>query len=260
MSDDGHVRVEIRDTVASITFDRPSARNAMTWSMYEQLANGVAEIERQHANLRVVVLRGTHGSFVSGTDIAQFTGFTSGDDGVAYEHRLESIVSRFEALPLPTIAAIEGHAAGAGFILAAVCDLRIATPDARFGAPIARTVGNCLSVANHARLVAHLGPSRTKALLMTGAFMGADEAKAAGFLLEIVPADRMALRIDQLAAGVAALAPITLRATKIAVARVLRAQAAVPDDEMVREAYGSRDFREGVTAFVEKRPPRWEGR
>lgn len=260
MSADGVVRLEIDRQTAHIIFDRPEARNAMTWAMYGQLAGAIEELERQRAGVRVVVLRGTGGTFVSGTDIAQFTDFTSGDDGVTYERRLESIVGRLEALPLPTIAAVEGHATGAGLILAAVCDIRLCTPGARFGAPIARTVGNSLSLANHARLVALLGPSRTKAMLMTGSFMTADDAKTAGFVLEVVGADTMPARLNDLAIAVASLAPITLRATKAAVAAVLAGQGPAGGEEIVREAYASRDFREGVTAFLEKRSPRWEGR
>jgi enoyl-CoA hydratase/carnithine racemase len=254
----------MRGAAAFLTFDRPAARNAMTWAMYEQLARAVEELEARRDVVRVVVLRGAGASFVSGTDIAQFTEFRSGDDGLAYERRLEAIVARLEALPLPTIAAIEGHAAGAGLILATVCDIRICTPSARFGVPIARTVGNSLTVANHARLVSQLGASRTKALLMTAGFMTAGEASAAGFVLEVVPDERWTARVDELAATVAALAPITLRATKRAVAAVQTTVLAAPtrdvDEEIIRDAYASRDFREGVTAFLEKRAPRWEGR
>ena len=260
MSADGVVRLEIDGQTAHIIFDRPEARNAMTWAMYGQLAGAIEELERQPTGVRVVVLRGTGGTFVSGTDIAQFSDFTTGDDGVTYERRLESILGRLEALPLPTIAAVEGHATGAGLILAAVCDIRICAAGARFGAPIARTVGNSLSIANHARLVAQLGPSRTKALLMTGGFMTADDAKTAGFVLEIVRAEAMLSRLTELAIAVASLAPITVRATKAAVAAVLAGQGPAGGEEIVREAYASRDFREGVTAFLEKRSPRWEGR
>ena len=162
----GTVRYEIREAIARITFDRPGARNAMSWAMYDQLAECLTSIEADPA-VRVTELRGSGGHFVSGTDITQFESFSSGDDGVAYEARLETILRQLESLRIPTVAVVQGYAAGAGLLFAAACDIRICTPDAMFSAPIARTVGNTLSLASVARLVAHLGASRTKWLLMT---------------------------------------------------------------------------------------------
>ena len=110
MSAGGTVRFERRGATAVITFDRPSARNAMTWSMYEQL-EAILDRVRGERDLRVAVLRGAGGHFVAGTDIAQFVDFRSGDDGVAYERRLEAVLSKLESLPVATIAAVEGSAA-----------------------------------------------------------------------------------------------------------------------------------------------------
>jgi enoyl-CoA hydratase/carnithine racemase len=210
-------------------------------------------------SLRVVVLRGTGGNFVAGTDISQFVEFESGDDGVAYEQRLEGILTKLESLPVVTVGAVEGYAAGGGLALAAACDLRVAAPDAQFGAPIARTLGNCLSMGNYARLVAALGAARTKAMLLTAEFMSADEARALGFVLRVLEPHAFDRELEMLSARLASLAPLTLQVTREAVRRIVRLSAAEGDD-LVRRVYASRDFREGVAAFVEKRTPRWEGR
>jgi enoyl-CoA hydratase/carnithine racemase len=257
-ADSGHVRYERRGTTAFITFDRPSARNALTWSMYEQLASILERLETSH-ELRVVVLRGAGGSFVAGTDIAQFTDFTSADDGVEYERRLETVVGRLEALPIPTIAVVEGHAVGGGLALASVCDLRICTLDARFSVPIARTVGNCLSTANCARLVMHLGVARTKQLLFLGESLSASDALSAGFVVDAVEPAVLDSRVEELCARIASHAPVTLRVTKEAMRRIV-ASVASDGEDLTRNAYGSRDFHEGVAAFLGKRAPNWEGR
>lgn len=252
----GIVRLEQRGPVATITFDRPNARNAMTWAMYEQLGEAVERIE-SNRDVRVAVLRGAGGHFVAGTDISQFTEFKSGDDGVAYENRLESIVARLEQMRVATIAAVEGFAVGAGLVLAAACDLRIASPTARFGVPIARTVGNALSMINYARLVALLGASRTKAMLITTDFMSAEEARAIGFVAAIVEETAFDSELDSLAARISTYSPITIQCTKEAIRRIMSAS---DGDDLVQRAYGSNDFHEGVAAFVEKRAPKWEGR
>lgn len=259
MSADGAVHYEKRGVVARITFDRPGARNAMTWAMYDQFTTALDQLASDDA-LRVAELRGAHGHFVAGTDIAQFESFSSGDDGVAYERRLESVVDQLEATRVPTVAVVQGHAAGAGLLFAAACDIRICTPDARFSAPIARTVGNTLSLASLTRLVAHMGPARTKLLVMTAGVIEAEEARGIGFVSAVVDPLRLEQHVQDLLAKLSELAPLTLRATKRLLRRVLYSPAAGEGDDVLREIYGSRDFREGVNAFREKRPPSWEGR
>lgn len=256
--DTGTVRFERRGAIALVTFDRPAARNAMTWAMYEQLGDVLDAIDADAA-IRVAVLRGAGGCFVAGTDISQFAGFTTGDDGVAYERRLESVVARLERLRVPTIAVVEGHAMGGGLVLAAACDLRLCSPDARFGVPIARTVGNCLSMTNYARLSMLLGVSRTKQLVFTAEALTASEALARDFVLEVVQPAELDGRVEARCAQLAAMAPVTLRVTREAIARIVAAVAAEGDD-LVRQAYGSHDFHEGVAAFIARRAPRWEGR
>jgi enoyl-CoA hydratase/carnithine racemase len=252
--------MEVRGSAAHVTFDRPAARNAMTMAMYAQLRDCLAELSRE-PGVRVVVFRGGGGAFVAGTDIAHFTGFTSAEHGVGYERTMEEVVRTLETLPIPTVAVVEGAAVGGGLILAAACDLRICTPDARFGMPIARTVGHGLSVANYARLVAHLGPGRTKAMLFLAELLGAEDARAAGFVHEVVDKDALDDAVEALCRRIASHAPLTLRVTKEAVDRVLaRARPDEDDAELLRRVYGSRDFRAGVRAFLEKGAPEWEGR
>ena len=255
---EGVVRYKRRDATAVITFDRPSARNAMTWRMYNQLDEALDRVAAD-SDVRVALLRGAGGHFVAGTDITQFAGFRSGDDGIAYEEQLEVVIAKLESIRVATIAAVQGSAVGAGLVLAAACDLRVATPNARFGVPIARTVGNCLSMPNYARLVAALGPSRTKAMLLTTDLMPAEEARASGFVAAIVEPDAFDAQIDALCSRIATYAPLTIQATKEAVRRVV-SRSMVDGDDLLLRAYGSNDFREGVAAFIEKRAPQWEGR
>jgi enoyl-CoA hydratase/carnithine racemase len=249
---------ERRGAVASITFNRPEARNAMTWEMYDALYQCCEEVDADE-NVRVLVLRGAGGkAFVAGTDIKQFLEFESGEDGVVYERRMERILGRLERVSKPTVAVIDGYAIGGGLAIAAVSDLRVCTPEAKFGMPIARTLGNCLSVENYARLVALLGPARTKALVFTARMFSAEEALAAGLATEVVERKELEGRVEELCAELASHAPITLRVTKEVVRRLTLAR--LPDaDDLVIETYGSADFREGVEAFVEKRRPRWQG-
>ncbi len=254
----GRVRLDREGVVARLTFDRPRARNAMTWAMYDELADALGRLEADD-EVRVAVLRGAGGSFVAGTDISQFTDFESGDDGLAYEARIDEVLGRLEALPVPTLAVVEGYAVGGGLALATACDLRVCTPDARFGMPIARTVGNCLSMANCARLVAHLGPARTKELIFLAGYLEAREAREIGFVVDVVEEALLDERVEALCERIAEHAPVTLRVTKEAIRRILEAMESDGDD-LVRRAYGSRDFRDGVRAFLEKETPEWEGR
>jgi enoyl-CoA hydratase/carnithine racemase len=255
---DEELLFERRGPAAVITFNRPQARNAMTFAMYEALYAYCDEIDADD-EVRVLVLRGAGGrAFVSGTDIRQFLDFDSGRTGVEYEAEIDRYVGRLDRLRKPAIALVEGYAVGAGLAIASACDLRVCTPDAQFGLPIARTLGNCLSMAGYARLVAILGEARAKDVVFTARMVGADEALAAGLVSAVVPADEIEAHVFDLAERVAGHAPITLRVTKEALRRIREAN--VPDGaDLVAEAYGSEDFRAGVAAFLEKRRHTWTG-
>jgi enoyl-CoA hydratase/carnithine racemase len=250
---------ERRGATAHVIFNRPGARNAMTWEMYDALFACCEEADADES-VRVVVLRGAgEKAFVAGTDIKQFLEFKSGEDGISYEERMERVIGRLERVRKPTVAVVDGYAIGGGLSIAAVCDLRLCTPDAKFGIPIAHTLGNCLSIENYARLMALIGPARTKELILTARTFSAEEALAAGLATKIVPVSELDERVDELCASLESHAPITMRITKEAVRRLQFAE--LPDaEDLVRETYGSEDFHEGVSAFVEKRRPIWRGR
>jgi enoyl-CoA hydratase/carnithine racemase/carbonic anhydrase/acetyltransferase-like protein (isoleucine patch superfamily) len=255
----GAVRYARQGQVAYLTFDRPERRNAMTWTMYEQLYQGCEAIDSD-PEVRVAVLRGAGGkAFIAGTDIAQFLEFESADDGVAYEARIERIVQRLEAVKRPTVAVVEGYAVGGGLTIAAACDIRLCTPDAKFGIPVARTLGNCLSMANYSRLLTLIGASQAKNLLLGAGFLSAEEARSAGLVRQVLPAEEIDRAVEELTEQLASHAPITMQATKEAIRRLTLS--GLPDgSDLVRATYGSSDFKEGVAAFVEKRKPRWSGK
>lgn len=252
----GSTDLVLDGTIARITFNRPAARNAMTWAMYEQLAAACAAIATNPA-IRVAVLRGAGDqAFVAGTDIEQFQAFKSGEDGIAYEQRVDDFVSTLENLPIPTIAVVQGWAVGGGMALANACDLRLATPGSRFGVPIGRTLGNCLSAANLRRLCLKLGQPWVSRMLLAAETPTA-ETLPSGYV-EIVPPEKLEDHVAQLAGHIAGLAPLTLQATKQALRRLNQCPAA-DDSDLIAQVYGSRDFREGVAAFVAKRKPVWSG-
>ncbi len=254
------VLVDRKDAVVTLTFNRPEARNAMTWNMYERLYQTAEEVDADDS-VRVLVLRGAGGkAFVAGTDISQFTSFRTAEDGIQYEREGERRTARLERVGKPVIAQVEGFAVGGGFAIAAVCDIRIATPESRFGFPIARTLGNCLSMENYSRCVDLFGPSRVKEMIMRARLITAEEAHAAGFVHEIVPANEIGARVRAIAEEIAAHAPITLRVTKEAVRRIQERRRLEGGDDLIALTYTSADFREGMSAFLEKRPPRWTGK
>ncbi len=256
--DEGAVRLAVQSGVAAVVFDRPRARNAMTWVMYEQLS-GICRQLQDDASVRVVTFRGAGGeAFVAGTDIEQFKSFRNGDDGVAYEAQIDACIGLLESLPMPTVALIEGWAVGGGLAIATTCDFRIATPGARLGVPIARTLGNCLSVANMGRLLAVFGQQRVKRMLMLAEILTAQEALACGFLLEIAEPAQMDDAAAQLVARLTALAPVTQSVAKEGLRRLVGHDLPQGED-LIRRAYGSADFHEGVEAFVAKRSPVWKG-
>ena len=256
---DGRVSLTIEGTTAHITFDRPAARNAMTWAMYDGLKQACASIASNDA-VRVVVFRGAGGkAFVAGTDISQFQSFEAGTDGIDYEQRISDYVSAVADLAVPTIAVIEGSAVGGGLAIASVCDFRLATPGARFGVPIARTLGNSLSQANLRVLVASVGVPMVKRMLLLAELIPAEELTACGYVLNLVDADELDDAVTALCEKLSGHAPMTMAAAKALLGRIV---SDFDDDDraIIEKVYGSADFREGVTAFVSRRAPVWTGR
>jgi enoyl-CoA hydratase/carnithine racemase len=258
MSEDGEVRLEQRGAVATVWFERPAARNALTKRMYEQFSSTCRALGGD-SSLRVVVFRGAGGeAFVAGTDIAGFLDFRSAEDGIGYEREMEEHLGALLAIPVPTVAAVDGVAVGGGLNIAAACDLRIATRGSRFGTPIARTLGNCLSMPNYARLLQGFGESRAKRMLLLGELLSAEEAASAGFLAALVAREEFEATIVRVVEQLLANAPLTLAVSKEAIRR-LKASALPDGDDLLRRIYGSADFRSGVEAFLDKRRPAWRG-
>jgi len=249
------------DGIATATLNRPQARNALTFPMYERLAEIAAAIA-EDPSVRVLVITGAGGrAFAAGTDISQFTAFRTAEDALAYEARIDRVLTAIETCPKPTIAAIAGACTGGGAGIAAVCDLRIGAANARIGFPIAKTLGNCLSMANYARLAALIGPARVIDLIYTARLVEAEEAKAIGLLSEVLPTpEALAERARELARTIAGHAPLTLRATKEAMRRLREAARATHGDDLVTMCFTSEDFREGVASFLARRPAAWRGR
>jgi len=253
---------EIDGALAILTFNRPEARNAMTWEMFDALVAACDRVDNDES-IRVLILRGAGGkAFVAGTDISQFQQFRTREDALGYEHRLDSTLDRLERVAKPTIAQIEGVAAGGGCAIAICCDIRVATPESTIGVPVARTLGNCLSGATTGRLVDIAGPARAKEMLFTGRLLPAAEAHAVGLINRVAAADQIESIVRELATEMAANAPLTIRASKEMIRRIAehRRLPAGRDHDLVAMCYLSEDFREAVRAFTTKNKPRWNGR
>jgi enoyl-CoA hydratase/carnithine racemase len=256
-SDEGNVQVHRSDATLHVVLSHPLRRNALTWQMYDRLLEVCDEVAADPA-IQLVVLRGAGDAFAAGTDIRQFEDFRGGADGVAYERRIALVLRRLLDLRVPLVGVVTGPAVGAGLALAAVCDVLVATPGASFGVPIARTLGNCIPAAVVARLQRRLGAGRTTAMLLTARSLSATDAAVAGFVSAVVPDADLEDAVGDLVRRISAGAPLTLAALKELDRRL--AGADVPDEDLLERCYGSADFREGVSAFLEHRRPRWEGR
>lgn len=250
------VSLRINDRVATISIDRPQARNAMTFEMYEALGQALSDV-RETNTVRALVLTGNAKAFMAGTDISEFTSFQTAAQGVDYEAQVEAIVSAVEAVPVPTIAVMRGVAAGGGLVIASVCDLRLMSATARVGVPIARTVGNCLSSRNLQRLERAFGPGPVRQMLIASELLTAARCREAGFATWLVDDAMVEEHLTEKLAVIVDSAPRTLGATKAALSRLSHGD--LTDSDIIEKVYGSADFREGTAAFVGKRPPRWSG-
>ncbi len=251
----------VDDGIARLTFNRPDARNALTFAMYERMAE-ICQAAGDDRSIKVMILTGAGDkAFASGTDISQFRAFKTAQDALDYEARIDRVLGTLEACRVPTIAAISGACTGGGAGIAACCDLRIGTASTRIGFPIARTLGNCLSMSNLARLDALVGPARAKEIIFTARLVEANEAASLGLLNEVVPdTEALKRRADELARLVASHAPITLETTKEALRRMRRQLSRDEGQDLILRAYMSEDFREGMDAFLTKRKPVFKGR
>ena len=255
-----HLTLERAERVAVVTVNRPEARNAMTFEMYEGLHDLCDRLDADPA-IRVVILRGAGDkAFVSGTDIRQFQSFKTKEDALAYEARITRVLTRINALTKPTIAMVQGDAVGGGMFMALACDLRLAAEHARFGAPIARTLGNFAAPMSLALMVATVGPVRAREMVLTARLIGAAEAKTIGLVDEVHPLAALEPRVRELAAKISEHAPLTMAAVKEATRRYIAGVAPKDLEDLILSCYLSQDFHEGVNAFLEKRKANWQGR
>ena len=243
---------DIKESVGIVTLNRPEARNALTWEMYDALVEA-CEAAEADKNVRVLIIRGAEGAFSAGTDIAQFKDF-GGADGVAYEKRLEGVIDRIERLPLITIAEVDGVAAGGGCAIAIACDLRMCSERAVFGVPIARSLGNVLSITNTARMVDVIGMAATKDVLLTGRLIDAEEARRCGLATEVIASEQLQNEVMKRALDLATRKRSTVEATKatLLLLRDHRRPKLSAANDILKKCYGSDDFKDGVSAFVQK--------
>ncbi|MCH9670672.1 MAG: enoyl-CoA hydratase/isomerase family protein [Gammaproteobacteria bacterium] len=252
---------QIKDEIGLITLNRPQARNALTFEMYDRVGE-ICENTPSDGSVKAIIITGAGDkAFAAGTDIALFKDFRTPEQGIAYEHQFANCFVRMEACPVPLIAAIAGACTGGGAGIAAVCDLRIATRSVKYGFPIARTLGNCLSAAALSRLRAVLGEARLVDIMLTSRLIEAEEAQQIGLVREVV--DDQETLMDHawaLASQLKDHAPLTMRAAKEILRRLRTRGPDVEDEDIIGSVYSSEDFREGVDAFLAKRKPQWRGR
>ena len=259
------VRVERRGPVAAITLDRPDQRNAISIAMLEAMTKAFGELGAD-PEVRVIVLGGEGDHFCAGADFSDLT--IMQPPGHGYAASFEVAVGAIARCPVPVIARVQGAALGAGCQIVVACDLAVAEEDARFGIPAAR-LGLVINFENIQRLVLQVGPKRAGEIMYTGRIVSGVEAAEWGLVNQAVPRAGLGARVDELAREIASGAPLTARASKHGISVVMEYLGVDRDteghlvsefDELAAEAFASDDLQEGVRAFKERRPPRFEGR
>ena len=255
---------EVRGRTGLVTLNRPAARNALTFEMYEAVRSLCARAGTADDpdKLRAIVITGAGDkAFAAGTDISRFKDFSTMEDAIRYEDMIETVLRQVEDCAVPVIAALHGAVTGGGAVIAASCHLRYGTQGMRLGMPIARTLGNCLSIANLRRLVRVLGDAEVHRLIITADLLDAETALRRGFVSEVFSDKETTLEHALMIADrVAGLAPLTLQSSMEGLRR-LRASTPLPDDhDLIEQCYMSEDFREGMAAFFDKRAPQWKGK
>ena len=249
--------------VGYLGLNQPGKHNAISYAMWVAIAE-VMESFRADDEVRVVVMAGEGGrAFSAGADISEFSANRSTEEQVkVYDAAGRAAYDAITHHPKPVIARIEGYCVGGGLATALCADLRIATEDSRFGIPAAK-LGVGYSYAGLRPLVDLVGPSRAKEILFTARRFTAPEALRMGLVNQVLPRDGIGAFVDDCARTIAANAPLTVKACKTVVAELVKDPAdrdLALCEEVVEACFASEDYREGRTAFMEKRPPRFTGR
>jgi len=258
----GRVRVEKEGSLGWIVFDQPERRNAISVEMWRQIPEAVADLAADDA-VRVAILRGEGDvAFVSGADISQFEETRVGAASKDYNAGNARAFAALATLEKPLIAMIHGFCVGGGCAIALNADLRYAADDAVFAIPAAK-LGLGYAMLGIQTLIDVVGPSRAKEMFFTARRFDAAEALHMGLVNAVVPKAELEAHVRAVAEGIAANAPLTVRAVKRSVLELARDpdqrdHAAVA--EMVRRCFESDDYKEGIRAFLEKRPARFQGR
>jgi enoyl-CoA hydratase len=252
--------IEQDGAVARLTVNRPEVRNALSIGIVQRIAQTLRGLSRDRA-VRVFVLTGAGDRvFISGADVREFREqLATPESALSYDAAAEQLQSALREVPQPVIARIQGHAVGSGTIVAASCDFRIAVRTAKFGIPVAK-FGFLAPVPDTLRLVQLVGPAKAKWLLMTGQLIEAPEAQAIGLIDQVVEPENLEATVNTLATTLAANAPLTIKATKQIIETMTAPSANVASGApWYAEIFHSRDFREGLDAFLTKRKPEFTG-
>ena len=261
---EGAVVAEVEDGIATITLNRPERRNAVDYEGWK-LLRGVAEALGERRDVRVVVVTGAGDeAFSAGADISDFDRHRKdAEQGAVYAEAFDGAIDAVEALPQPTLCMIRGACVGGGCELSLAADMRISADNARFGIPAAK-LGILIGYGEMRRLVGLVGRGHASDLLLTGRLVGAEEALRMGLVNEVVPLSGIRERVYDLAARIAALAPLSHSRHKQIMQTVMRNPGldglSAEEARLPYANFDSDDFHEGRRAFLERRPPRFEGR
>ena len=255
-----YLRSKVEDHVGWLMVDRPANRGAMNRAMWEAMPAVLTDLAATEG-VRIVVIRGTEGNFIAGADISEFTELRSNPElARRYDRGSTATLQTLATLSVPSLAMIEGACVGGGCLIALGCDLRVAAEDARMAIPAGK-LGLAYPYDGLERLVAVAGEAVSLDLLLTGRFVRGKEAATLGLVQRTVPQAELEKTTRELAASIAANAPLALRYARLAVRR--HSRGILSEDErlrMIAECFQSEDYQEGVRAFLGKRRPVFRGR
>jgi enoyl-CoA hydratase/carnithine racemase len=253
------------EAVVRLTISNPAKRNALDHPILDAISATLGELSLRSSGARCVIVTGAHGMFSAGYDIGEIP-----DE--EFEERAERLVAHpftqaidaLEAFPYPTLAALPGHTIGGGLELALACDLRVAQAGIKLGMPPAK-LGLVYSHTGLRRFIDAIGAARTRELFLLGSYIDAPTALAWGLVNRVAPAEELEATALALAGELAGNAPLSQTGNKRVIAALLSAEGELPADveeeliELRRASFASKDMREGMRAFAERRPPRWRG-